>query len=353
MPVKIFFNSPKKGLKLTKLLDSHMYGLSERIFMEKEKILAELARHNETVLSFPDRGPWGSSSYRGNCSGWIPAFFANLYQAKRVAEIFAGSGTTSDVCKDMGLEYVGIDLNPNPVRADIVSMDILDTNEELPGGFYSADMLFLHPPYPGINNVRYSGAMWKDEKNMASRDIQNMPFDKGMLAVNKAIMRGYAALPKGAFEVILVGEIRANGQYYSMFRNLALPGEFYQTFVKMQHNTVSGRSSYGKSTRALTAQEMIAVVRKPSGYEICYVIPRKVATDIRESETATWKDIVMTAARELGEFSLDRIYQEVGDCKRAKKLVDWKAKVRQTLQRLAQDGVVKNTMRGTWGLAAA
>lgn len=113
--------------------------------MRKEEIEMELAKHTDTILSFPNRGPWGDSRYRGNCSGWIPAYFINKYHAKRVAEVFAGSGTTYDVCRDMGVRYVGIDLNPNPPRDGILSMDILDDAMELPDGFYDADMVFLHP----------------------------------------------------------------------------------------------------------------------------------------------------------------------------------------------------------------
>ena len=42
--------------------------------MKKEEIIRYVKEHaTGTILSFPDRGPWGSSKYRGNFSGWIPA----------------------------------------------------------------------------------------------------------------------------------------------------------------------------------------------------------------------------------------------------------------------------------------
>ena len=116
--------------------------------MDKNTILAELERHTDTVLSFPNRGPWGDSRYRGNCSGWIPAFFINKYKVQKLAEVFAGSGTTYDVCKDMGVQYVGIDLNPNPTRDGIIAMDILDDTVDLPNGFYDADMVFFASAIP-------------------------------------------------------------------------------------------------------------------------------------------------------------------------------------------------------------
>ena len=322
--------------------------------MEKCKILQELAKHTNTVLSFPDRGPWGDSRYRGNCSGWIPAYFINKYNVRKMAEVFAGSGTSYDVCKDMGVRYIGIDLNPRPTRDGIITMDILDDTVELPDGFYDADMVFLHPPYPSINDVRYADAMWKDVDGTGKiRDIQEMSFDDGMKAVNHAVLRAYNAMPAGSYEVCLVGEIRSNGQYRSMMQNLIIPGELHQTFVKLQHNTVSGRRSYGnQGSRALTGHEMIAVIRKPSGYEIAYVVPQKISRDIRDLHVATWKDVVIAAVRKLNNVcSLEAIYKEISGHKKAADNPNWQAKVRQTLQTLAASGKVRHVSRGQWAIA--
>lgn len=131
--------------------------------MIKKEIFDYVSSHAAgTVLSFPERGPWGSSKYRGNFSGWIPASIIFRYGCKSVSEIFAGGGTTSDLCGDLQIPYCGIDLNPNPVRKDILSMDILDEQMELPDAFYQADLQMLHPPYPSINGLHYSNSMWKD-----------------------------------------------------------------------------------------------------------------------------------------------------------------------------------------------
>ena len=318
--------------------------------MDKKKIIEVVSAADNTVLSFPNRGPWGDSRYRGNCSGFIPAYFIWKYGAKQVSEIFAGSGTTSDVCKDMGVAYKGIDLNPNPVRDNIISMDILNDDMELPDEFYNADMCFLHPPYPSINHIKYSNGMWKGDKALETVDIQNMSWESGMNAVNHAIMRGYNSLQPGAYEVVLVGEIRSKGQYRSMMADLIRPTALHQTFVKLQHNCVSDRSgrSYGHSDRALTGHEMIAVFRKPTGYEIAYVVPKEYKLDIRDSQMATWKDVVASVMHKLKNASLDAIYSEIEGCKKAKSNANWKAKVRQTLQ----FGDYINTSRGQWALAA-
>lgn len=324
--------------------------------IELRRILEEVrAQMSTTLLSYEERDPrgfkWGSPSYNGNCSGKVPLGFIDKLKAKSVCELFAGSGTLSDVCRDYSIPYVGIDLNPNPIRDNIYSMDITNMDEELPNGFYEADMCFSHPPYPGLNHVKYAGAAWKDTKNLASRDIQNMQFEQGMKLINLSTMRAYAALPSGSYMVILVGEIRANGRFFSMMQNLALPGEHFQTYVKLQHNTWSGRQSYSGSSnpRALTAHEMIAVIKKPSGYELAYVIPRRYAMDIRDSiGTATWKDVVHTVMEKLGgKASLSEIYAEISGHKKCEANPHWKEKVRQTLQM----GQYTSDGNGLWAAA--
>ena len=50
--------------------------------MLKEKIVHTLEQKNATILSFPERGPWGDRSYRGNCSGWIQAMMMWRYDVQ-------------------------------------------------------------------------------------------------------------------------------------------------------------------------------------------------------------------------------------------------------------------------------
>lgn len=322
---------------------------------ELKKVLAEVRRQMQyTVLSYPERDPdgfkWGNPGYNGNCTGKIPLGFIDKFGAKSVFEMYAGSGTLSDVCRDYGVKYCGVDLNPNPVRDNIVAMDLCDLSQEFPVDIYDADFIFQHPVYPGINRIKYAGSAWKDTiGNLKERDIQNLPFHEGMAKINFATMRAYSAMQPGAFMAILVGEIRSNGKYYSMYQNLALPGEFYQSYVKLQHNTWSDRKGgYTMSPRALTGHEMIAVIRKPSGYEIAYVVPKQYAMDIRDSKTATWRDVVISVLRKLGNIaSLESIYSEIAGHNKCDNNPHWQAKVRQILQMYCTP-----VERGVWKMAA-
>lgn len=322
---------------------------------ELQRVLDEVrTQMTSTILSYPERDPrgfkWGSSSYNGNCSGKVPLGFIDKLSAKSVCELFAGSGTLADVCKDYKIPYAGVDLNPNPVRSNIYSMDITNMDEELPNEFYNSDLCFSHPPYPGLNHVKYCNSAWKDTiGGLDKKDIQNLPFDEGMKMVNRSTLKAYSALPAGSYFVILVGEIRSNGKYYSMCQNLALPGEHFQTYIKLQHNTWSGRQgSYGNSTRALTGHEMLVVLKKPSGYELCYVFPKKVSMDIRNSQSATWKDVVAAVMSKLKSADLKRIYDEVENFDKAKQNPHWKEKIRQTLQY----GPYVSNGNGYWQLAS-
>ena len=52
--------------------------------MNRNEIIARLMENDSTVLSFPDRGPWGDQKYRGNCSGWYQAFLIWKYKSKNL-----------------------------------------------------------------------------------------------------------------------------------------------------------------------------------------------------------------------------------------------------------------------------
>ena len=88
-------------------LDTGVYD----IYQENENLTS--------VVSYPERGPWGSSKYRGNCSGFLIKDLLLRFKARRVLDPMEGSGTTKDVIKGLNrfkntkIEYVGGDLTTN------------------------------------------------------------------------------------------------------------------------------------------------------------------------------------------------------------------------------------------------
>ena len=318
--------------------------------MKRDEIVRELMKNDSSVLSFPERGPWGDSKYRGNCSGYIQAYLIWKYQVQRLAELFAGSGTGSDVCKDMEISYIGADLNPNPVRPDILVVDAI--NDDVPEEFYGADMVFMHPPYGAEIHIPYAGNMYADPTgDLSKSDLGQMPWDEFMKQLNSVVMKYYAAMDNGSRMSILMGDVRRNG-LHSMLNDIVKPGELEQIIIKMQHNTVSGRSGndYGKFKKFVPlVHEYILVLKKNGVYAIAYQWPKKVSTDIRDSQVSTWKSLVYAVLKNLNkESSLDEIYSEIEGHAKTQNNPHWKEKIRQTLQ---MSNLFISNSRGIWALA--
>ena len=58
----------------------------------------------QSVVSYPDRGNYGKSAYRGNCSGRLIEDIIDQYHITSLSDFMVGSGTTEDVVRQRGLE---------------------------------------------------------------------------------------------------------------------------------------------------------------------------------------------------------------------------------------------------------
>ena len=316
--------------------------------MEKNEIIKRLMENDSTVLSFPDRGPWGDSKYRGNCSGWYQAFLIWKYKVKKFAELFAGSGTGYDVAKDMEINYIGADLNPLAVRPGIICVNAV--TDPVPVEFANADFVFMHPPYGAEIKIPYAGSMYPDPTGILSKsDLGQMPWDKFMVSLNQIVMRYFSAMEGGARMGILMGDVRRKG-LHSMLTDIVKPGELEQVIIKMQHNTCSGGRSYSSKNFVPIVHEYILVLKKTFPYILDFQVPLKKKLDVRDSNSATWRDVVFAVLKKLGKnASLASIYSEIEGHAKAEKNPHWRDKVRQVLQ-MYPDFVSES--RGIWRLAA-
>lgn len=320
--------------------------------MLRTDIEKELMKNDSTVLSFPNRGSrWGSNQYRGNCSGWIHAFLIWKYQVQKMAELFSGSGTGYDVAKDMGIKYVGADLNPNPVRPGILNVNAI--TDEVPNEFFDADMVFMHPPYGAEINIPYAGSMYPDlDGSLSLSDLGQMPWDKFMRTLNEVIIKYYTSMESGSRMAILMGDVRRNGKCHSMLTDIVKPGQLDQIIIKMQHNCVSNGRTYAAKNFVPLVHEYIMVLKKIAPYIINYQLPQAYEMDIRDSvKTATWKDVVASVCRKYNRpVSLTEIYSEIQGHKKCSTNENWQAKVRQTLQLYP---IFSHVSEGKWQMTAA
>jgi hypothetical protein len=91
-----------------------------------------------SVISHPNRGKWGQSSWRGNCSGFVYQDIFQQLQPRTFCDPMVGSGTSVEVAQEMGIEAFGLDLHSG---FNILRHSILDATGK------PVDLCLSHPPY--------------------------------------------------------------------------------------------------------------------------------------------------------------------------------------------------------------
>lgn len=300
----------------------------------------------KSIVSYPDRGPYGKSSWRGNCTGRIIKDFFLQFRPRVWADVFLGGGTSQDVHAELlkeGVEntFFGLDLHNG--------FNILKDNFREKLNPCLADWVFLHPPY--FDLVRYSGNMWgsphpDDLSRCSSYEEFIMKMRIGMLNVWEGIRRG------GRY-TLLIGDLRRKGQYFWLSRDLSMiaPGRIESVLIKEQHNCVSGGRDYTGSFIPIVHETALTFI-KDEGLIISVLDQTLEASRrLKSLSDANWKSIIgWVLARLGGEASLPQIYEciirEAGDTTIGRP--NWQAKVRQVLGQY----YVNAGQRGVWRLAA-
>lgn len=115
----------------------------------------KLELQTTTLWEYPSQhygeGMQGSKNYKGATPSWVIWNLLKRYtkDGDTVIDPMCGSGTTLDVCKDLGRQGLGFDLQPQ--RAAIVRADA----RHLPVADGSAAFVFVDPPYS--THLKYSG----------------------------------------------------------------------------------------------------------------------------------------------------------------------------------------------------
>jgi hypothetical protein len=184
-----------------------------------------------SVVSYPQRGPWGNSGYRGNCSGHLVKDLILRFNCKSVFDPAEGGRTVKDVVEGINrhlrksIHYNGCDLRNG--------WDILTGN--LPEKQF--DLVWYHPPYWDI--VRYSD----DPRDLCNCDTLEA-FESQL---NTSVERLYEVIRPGGLLAVLIGDKRKAGNYYSLLRTLLMNqkiGKLKGIIIKIQNNCRSDRHNY-------------------------------------------------------------------------------------------------------------
>lgn len=277
-----------------------------------------------SVVSYPDRGPFGKSSYRGNTTGYIVEDFLTSFHRDKSAmfcDPMQGGGTSGDVAKAMGIPYLGLDLRDG---FDAARHDLLARASEPLGS------TFLHFAYMGM--VQYSGNMWGDKQDPA--DLSSVGENvQAFLEMSQAVMQNaYRALRPGGYYAALVGNWRKNGTYHHIASRLLAPppGTLCEEIIKMQHNCVSDRTQYRGNFIPIQHETMLVFRREPDGS--IFAMTAQSLQNLQTFHAATWRNLVAGAVRSKDAFSLEELYREFDGHERTKSNANWRAKLRQVVQ---------------------
>lgn len=293
-----------------------------------------------SIMSYPERGHWGKSSWRGNCSGHIYKELFERLQPKVFVDPMAGSGTSIEVAKEMGIEAYGLDLHSgfNALRNSI----LLTVGKE-------ADLCVSHPPYGSM--IIYSGEVWgQPHPDDLSRCADDEEFHEKMQLV---LMNQRDATRSGGIYGTIIGDWRRNGAYTSYQAEMIarMPkDELAAVLIKAQHNVQSSQKQYGKMSLPYILHEYILLWRKKE--RPILVILGDLAKAQYARLTGTWKNIVRaTLVRLGGQADLKSVYEAIAQSapERLAANANWREKVRQTLNQNAS--LFKPVERGIWALA--
>ncbi|MDR6218619.1 hypothetical protein [Deinococcus soli (ex Cha et al. 2016)] len=310
-----------------------------------------------SIYSFPDRGPWGRNAYRGNASGHLYKSLFDQLKPASFIDPMAGSGTSLEVAQTCGIQAWGLDLNPDFPQLVRAAGDRVHAV----GGFNAlrdrivdvvgqrAELVVSHPPYGKLLPYSGQGGMWGAQAH--PDDLSHMDDDAFMEALQHVMLNQRDATTPGGLYGCVIGDWRRAGQYTSYQAELIarMPRELAGVLIKGQHNTTSGRQSYGRMRLPMITHEYVVLFERRE--ESVYLVLADVVTRQAAATRGTWRNVVRLALQTLGgRADLSALYAYVGDHPRASGKTHWKEKVRQTLQLYPE---FQAADRGVWTLHAA
>lgn len=201
-----------------------------------------------SLHSAVNRGPWGSSSYRGNCGGYLIKDLLQFFAPKRVLDPMTGSGTCRDVCADLGVACTSFDLRAGQDASNSASY----------AGLPPHDFAWLHPPYWRM--VRY---------NSDARCLSSAPTLEAFLAgLGDVLDNCRSVLGDEGHVAVLIGAYEDRGRHIplpALTTGMAIERGFWPAcidIVRFQHGNTSSRRSYRRSF--IPGLHDVCIVLKPA-----------------------------------------------------------------------------------------
>ena len=293
----------------------------------------------KSVMSFEERGAYGDKKWRGNTSGYVIKELVQHFNPKLFVDACEGSGTSRDVCKEMGIEYVGLDLYKGQ---DFTRDYILN---QLPR---PADVCFTHPPYHSM--IQYSGSVYGKEKLIGDTSHCNN-VEEFISKSQVMLLNQREATKEGGIYCTLIGDQRGGSlgsgnfrSYQSDFIQMMPKDELLSVAIKLQHNCLSDNRVYNGNFIPIMHEYLLIWKKKAKSL---FAVSFDIASELQSRVATTWRNAIRVVMMKLQKADLSTIYSEIE--KVASSLIannpNYKAKIRQTLQKH-----YNNVERGVWSL---
>lgn len=291
----------------------------------------------KSVVSYPNRGPWGKSNWRGNTSGHIIVDLIEHFKPQTFVDVCCGSDTSGDVCRDLGIAYHGLDLfKGNDFTRDYVLSAI----------GRPADMVFSHPPYHSM--IQYSGNMYGTPLEADTSRCQSV--EEFLEKSNVMLLNQREATRENGIYCTLIGDHRSKEigfrSYQADFIKMMPASELLSVTIKLQHNVMSDTRVYSSNSFVPIAHEYLLIWKRSAA--TLFQIAWEGAKEIKAQIASTWRAAIRIALMRLGgKARLEDIYREVEMCTGHKiaNNIHYKAKIRQELQKH-----YVNVERGVWAV---
>ena len=228
-------------------------------------------------------------------------------------------GTGKDVAKELGINNsLHLDLNNG--------WDAL--TDEIPSG---SDFIFSHPPYWSIINYE------NERKSYAENDLSNnIPYEEFIEKLNIINEKIFHSLVYGGRHATLVGDIRKNGKYYSIIKDMKWFGELESHIIKVQYNCMSDSKVYSNNSFIPIKHEHLLVFRKNKLWIFTEKSTNTVQKNIMEATNITWRDLIQATIQYLqNKATTDEIYDILSKSKKAQNNSHVREKIRQVLNNSA------------------